>query len=515
MAAAFVGHASSDPPPEDIIMTAFGGMDMLWGAATAAAQVEGAWDADGKQPSIWDDFCKSIPAKTGDTSPGVLPHKCGHGKFISNLDVTDDFYHKYDQDIDMLADLGFTSMRVSISWPRVMPLVDGKHRANEAGLDFYRRVFAKMKTRDIVPMVTLFHWDLPNDLSWLEDSVVPAYMDFADLAFKTFPEVKHWATFNEPASFCNLGYSIGAFAPGHKSKLDHIMCTHHVLQAHAHAVKLYRDQYQKASGGQIGIVLDYKWSYPVNDLAESQQAAELDREFVFGIWAEPIFLTGDYPLGVKMFFGHHLPAFTEEEQRLLKGSADFYGANTYGGKVAMWTNHTFDDLKDGDNVAEMFSWSPCDPAAPATAKAMVKDPAFECGADSSWLWAKPEALSEYLRYINDRYHPGTIYLTEFGCDVKNESSLPMAQALIDPFRQEYYTLFLQEAARAKLSGVPLKGVYAWSLMDNLEWSDGLAYRFGIVYVDFNSKNLTRTPKSSSKWWSSLMEKMHAGRQITV
>jgi|EP00927_Polykrikos_kofoidii_P028458 beta-glucosidase/6-phospho-beta-glucosidase/beta-galactosidase len=505
------------PSSEDVILKAFQGeRTMLWGAATAAAQVEGAWNVSGKQPSIWDDFCKSVPAMTGDTSDGVLPRQCGHGDFISNLDVTDDFYHKYNADLDMLASMGFTSLRVSISWPRVMPLVNGRHRVSREGMQFYRDVFNGMKKRGITPVVTLFHWDLPNDLSWLQESVVNEFVMYADEVFSYFSDVvKHWATFNEPASFCNLGYSTGNFAPGHKSKKDHLICSHHVLQAHAKTVSLYRRHYQRKYHGKIGIVLDYKWAYPATDSEDDKRAASYDRDRVFGIWADPIFLTGDYPQSLKDFWGEHMPTFTAKEKRMLKGSADFYGVNSYGGKVAIWTNKTYDDVKDGDNLAEMYSFSPCDASAPEEAQKKVKDPATECGADSNWLWAKPESMREYLEFVHDRYKLETIYVTEFGCDVKNESFIPKEQALKDPFREWYYKSYLAEIAKAKLNGVPIKGVFAWSLMDNLEWGDGLAFRFGLVYVDFKDSNLPRTPKTSAKWWSTLLGKMMTPRMEEI
>jgi beta-glucosidase/6-phospho-beta-glucosidase/beta-galactosidase len=504
------------PSPEDEIIKAFRGQDMLWGAASAAGQVEGGWNLSNKQPSIWDDFCHSIAAKTGDTSPGILPVQCGHGDFISNLDVTDDFYHKYVADIDLLADYGFTAFRVSISWPRVMPLVNGTHEKNPEGINFYKAVFATMKMRGITPFVTLFHWDLPNDLSWLSDQVVEEYVKYADAMFSEFGQtVSNWATFNEPASFCNIGYNQGAFAPGHVSKEDHLHCSHHVLQAHAKTVKLFRDKYQKGTKSQIGIVLDYKWAYPATDSKEDQLAASHDRDRVFGIWADPIFLSGDYPQSLKDFYGSHLPAFTDDEKLLLKGSADFYGANLYGGKVAIWTNKTYDDMKPSDGLTEMYSFSPCDPTAPVVAKQFVKDASFECGADSSWLWVKPDAMLQYLEYIGDRYKLASIYVTEFGVDVKNESFIPKEQVLKDSFREEYYRQYLVSIAKAKTKGLPIKGVFAWSFMDNLEWHDGLAFRFGLMYVDFKSKELTRVPKNSAAWWKGLLKNFSSKEAVVV
>jgi beta-glucosidase/6-phospho-beta-glucosidase/beta-galactosidase len=179
------------------------------------------------------------------------------GSSWTTLDVTDDFYHKHTEYLALLKDYGMNAMRVSLSWPRLMPFNKEKstHEVNQDGITFYKSVFAEMQKRHITPFVTLFHWDLPNDLSLLEDNVVNAYVDYANLAFDSTPEVKHWVTFNEPSSICSLGYSIGASAPGHRSTTDHLVCGHNLLKAHAKAMQSFR-QKKLSKEGQIGIVLD-------------------------------------------------------------------------------------------------------------------------------------------------------------------------------------------------------------------------------------------------------------------
>jgi len=505
---ALQADAMAGSSSDDFLVSVFGGDDkFLWGAATAAAQIEGAWNIS-KQPSIWDDFCHSI-AHRDTTDAATFSKTCGQipqgqrGSKWTTLEVTDDFYHTYKADLQLLGqEYGMNAMRVSISWPRVMPYnpATQKHEANPEGIQFYKDVFAEMKKQGVTPFVTLFHWDLPNDLSWLEDEVVDAFVAYAKLAFDSFPEVQNWATFNEPNSVCSLGYAIGAFAPGHKSTTGHVECGHNVLKAHARAVQSFREQ-QKP--GQIGIVLDYKWAYPKTEAESDVRAAQLDRDNVLGFWAEPIFLTGDYPRSLKDFFGEKMPVFTEEEKSLLQGSADFFGVNTYGGKIASWNDKVLADYAPGDDIAERYSISPCNPGED---NSTLVDPDFECGAASGWLWAKPDAMRKYLEHVHEHYKAESVYVTEFGVDVQGESDMTLAEALEDNYRQEYYKRYMEQIALAKKeSKVPVKGIFAWSLMDNFEWGDGLNFRFGITYVDFN--DLSRHPKGSALWWKQLIAKM--------
>jgi len=390
-----------------------------------------------------------------------------------------------------------------------MPLnkASGKHERNPDGVKFYKDVFAAMKKSGVTPFVTLHHWDLPTDLSWLEDDVVDQFLDFAKMCFNEFPDVTNWATLNEPNSICSGGYGIGNFAPGHKSTTDHLVCGHHVLQAHARSVDYFRKSGKK---GNIGIVLDYKWAYPNSDTALDERAAAHDRDNALGFWAEPIFKTGDYPQSLKDFFGEKMPTFTDEERHMLKGSADFWGLNTYGGKVAVWNDKKIEDYEPGEDIVGRYSFSPCDVGEDKT---HVVDPEFECGAASGWLWAKPDAMRKYLNFVNEYYEVHNVYVTEFGVDVAGESDMSMGEALNDTYRQEYYKRYLKQVAMAKKEdGVGVMGVFAWSLMDNFEWADGLNFRFGITYVDFN--DLSRHPKKSARWWTKMISQMRSEAPAT-
>merc|ERR1712107_619059 len=237
-----------------------------------------------------------------------------------------------------------------------------------------------------------------------------------------------------------------------------------------------------------------------------------DIDNVMGVWADPIF-KGDYPESLKDFYGDHLGKFTPEEKKLLKGSADFFGLNTYGGKIAVWNNKTLSEYQPGDDVVERYSFSPCD-GKHDDAKAKLDDPAFECGAASGWLWAKPVAIKDYLDYVNKVLGVSKVYVTEFGVDVDGESDMKQEDAIKDHYREEYYRHYLKQIAVAKEElNVPLKGVFAWSLMDNFEWGDGLNFRFGITYVNFT--DMTRTPKQSAHWWSQMLHQMAGSPSVMV
>jgi len=456
--------------PEDRIVAALGGKpDFLWGSATASYQVEGAWDRDGRQKSIWDTFSQT---------PGhVFENETGN--------VADDFYDKYPEDINLLKSLGFNSFRMSISWSRIYPKgEDGVHRANPLGVRFYKNVIGKLISSGITPLVTIFHWDLPDDLDWLDEPVVDAFVDFSDFLFSTFPEVKHWLTFNEPWTFCLQGYRDGIFAPGIKSKYKQYTCSHNVLRSHARAVSIYRQKYKAAAQGKIGITLNYDFAFPWNASSpEDQAATQLHHDFNLGWWADPVYLTGDYPASMRRILGANLPEFTAAEKLSLKGSSDYYGLNTYSGMYIKANGTFYTELRvgpDGKDIGER--------------------------ADSPWLYVVPREMKAHLEYVNDRYKPQEIMITENGCDVPGENDMSMSDALNDTFRIKYYESYLDNVAAAvRESKVPVTGYFAWSLLDNFEWADGYRFRFGLTYVNYTTQQ--RYAKSSAYWFQKLIARM--------
>jgi len=429
--------------------------------------------------------------------------------------VTDDFYHKYEDDMQMLKNYNMNALRISLSWPRLMPYnsTTGQHEPSQAGIDFYNNVLDSMIARQITPVVALFHWDLPNDLSFLQDSVVDEFVKYAEMAFTNFgSKIKDWVTFNEPTSICSLGYSIGAFAPGHQSTTDHLKCGKNLLLAHAGAVRSFRTA--AIPDSQIGIVLDYKWTYPETDDPKDDEMAQWDRDNVIGFWADPIYGSGDFPQSLKTFYGNEMPVLSAAEQNLLRGSADFYGANTYGGKITKSEAYskTLSDYSGGSDMAERYSFCPCNDGENRDA---VINATFECGAASGWLWARADSMFQYLNYTTTTYGNPKIYVTEFGGDVDGEGEMTFAEAKPDEWRVKYYQLYMMQIAKAKNTGSNIKGVFAWSLMDNFEWGDGLDFRFGITYVDFNDANLPRSAKDSAIWWTQLIGSMSSSESVVV
>lgn len=451
----------------------------MYGMATASYQVEGAWNISGRGPSIWDTFSHT-PGKIADGSTG---------------DVADDFYHRYQEDVELMKKYKITHFRLSLSWTRILP--DGTlSKVNDAGVAFYNKLIDTLLAAGIEPTVTLFHWDMPQGLessylSWLGGTrIVDDFNAYADLCFSLFGDrVKTWFTFNEPLTFANLGYGTGVNAPGRCS--DRSRCQygnsttepwivgHRVLQSHALAVQTYRNKYQSLQGGKIGIVLNSDWDEPYTTSDANKAAAQRGMDFMLGWWADPIWF-GDYPQSMKDSLGDLLPRFTESEKKLLKGSHDFFGLNHYTSRYISSAPITVANPSGIQSHERDVNGNPIGPVA-----------------DSNWLIVVPWGFQNLLKYVWNRYQT-PIIVTENGCDVPNEAKLPISQALKDDFRVNYYDQYLDNMLQAIKSGVQMKGYFAWSFMDNFEWADGYAKRFGVTYVDY-ANGLTRYPKKSSEF----------------
>ncbi|KAI9065611.1 glycoside hydrolase family 1 protein [Trametes sanguinea] len=440
--------------------------DFLWGYATASYQIEGSPAADGRLPSIWDTFSHT-PGKIKDGSTG---------------DVACDSYHRWGEDVALLHFSGAKAYRFSLSWSRIIPKGGRDDPINPAGIEHYIVFIETLLKNHIKPVVTLYHWDLPQTLhdrygGWLnKEEIVADYVNYARTCFRYFGHlVKDWITHNEPWCVSVLGYGTGMFAPGHKGDTEHWIVAHNLILAHAYAVKAYRDEFKAEQGGQIGISLDTQWQMPYDDSPENVAAAQRGLAFKLGRFADPIY-KGHYPSVVKEMIGDRLPDFTEAEIAVVKGSSDFFGLNTYTTQLA----------KDGgDNeIQGKVQYTFTRPDGTQLGKQ----------AHVPWLQSYPPGFRSLLNYLWETYQM-PIYVTENGFTVKGENVLSADQAVNDTDRIEYYEGYTNALLQAVTEdGVPVKGYYAWSLMDNFEWADGYDSRFGVTYVDFKTQN--RTVKDS-------------------
>ena len=432
----------------------------LWGAATAAYQIEGAACSDGKGLNIWDTFShtpgKVYGGQTGDTA-------CDH-------------YQRLEEDLDLMQRLGLKSYRFSVSWARILP--DGTGKVNEAGIDFYNRLIDGLLKRDIIPMMTLYHWDLPYALhckgGWLNSDMAGWFGEYAALLKKRFGDrVKYFITLNEPQIFTGLGYANGEHAPGYQlARPELIRISYNALRAHGQAVQALRD----GPACQIGISCASKPSCPETDSKEDLEAARaafLDTDnplFYFKdvFWLDPI-LKGKYPDWVYQLDDVHMPLISAAELKQISQPIDFVGLNIYEGFR----------IRAGQ-------------AAPA---------AMPVGAPrNSTGWPLvPESLYWGPYWIHDRYHMPVI-ITENGMACHDAVSLD--GKVHDPNRIDFLQRYLRHLRKAAEDGVDVRGYFTWSLLDNFEWAKGYQERFGIVYVDFATKE--RIWKDSAYWYQDVI-----------
>ncbi|MEO1260959.1 MAG: GH1 family beta-glucosidase [Bacteroidota bacterium] len=450
--------------------------DFLWGSATSSYQIEGAWRADGKGPSIWDAFA----------------HTPGRTYQNHHADIGCDHYHRYKEDVALMANMGLKAYRFSISWARIQP--DGQGRPNAAGIQFYSNLIDELLAHNIEPWITLYHWDLPLALQlehdgWLNPKIIDFFKKYADICFQHFgSRVKNWITLNEPWVVSILGYGQGHFAPGRKSNEEPYLAAHHLILAHAYAVQLYRKKYQPEQKGQIGISNNCDWREPLTDQPLDKAAAQRSLEFFVGWFADPVYF-GDYPAEMKKRVGERLPEFSEKEKSIIKGSSDFFGLNHY---TTSYASH----VAEGEKVdTEVYGNG-----------GIFEDQYVKLSADPAWKlttmnWAVvPWGCRKLLEWIKDRYGNPPIYITENGCSLNDELTDGKVD---DPMRIAFINGYLTACHQAIKNGVNLKGYFVWSLMDNFEWASGYSRRFGIHYVDYET--LERTPKASAMWFSEVIK----------
>ena len=433
----------------------------LWGAATAAYQIEGAWDEDGKGESIWDRFTHR-------------PYTVLHG---DTGDVACDHYHRMPDDVALMQELGLRSYRFSISWPRVLPR-RGRGAVNERGLDFYERLVDHLLDAGIVPNATLNHWDLPQAVQdeggWPHRDSAGWFADYARVAFDRLGDrVTLWATHNEPTVVAFAGYAHGAFAPGIADYSQAYQAAHHLLLAHGKAVQVFR---QGGYDGEIGIVIDFQHYQPAGSGAADRAACQRARANGARWFSDPIY-RGQYPESLLEWIGPHAPRVREGDMDLISQPIDFLGVNYYMTFAVSFDQHG-GLLKAS---AEQIS-------APNWGRTQV-----------GW-GINPSGLTAELLDIKEAYGNPKVLITENGCAIDDAPDADGAVA--DWGRVNYLRAHLRAVHDAIQAGADVRGYYVWSLMDNFEWAHGYEPRFGIVYVDYGT--LERTPKRSARWYSQVI-----------
>ncbi|PNF19653.1 Myrosinase 1 [Cryptotermes secundus] len=465
--------------------------DFLFGAATAAYQIEGAWNVDGKGENIWDRLTHDHPDWIADGLSG---------------DVAADSYHLYKEDVRALKELGVNVYRFSVSWSRVLP-TGGIDTVNKPGLAYYNNLINELLANGIEPMVTMYHWDLPQPLQdiggWPNLEIANYFEDYARVLFTHFGDrVKWWLTFNEPLSFCSGYGEQRQSAPGIDAHgIGDYLCGHTVLHSHARVYHLYDKVFRKKQRGRVGITLDSMWSQPRDGSQESRETAERVMQFQLGWFAHPIFSSGgDYPSVMKERIYNNsmkegrtrsrLPTFSKKQIKYIQGSFDFFGLNHYSSFLA--GPGTFGEFPSFiRDIGAQFS---VDPSWPSSA--------------SIWLKVVPWGFRKLLAWIAHEYNNPPVFVTENGFSDHGE--------LRDANRTTYYTSYLSELLKAiHEDGCKVIGYTAWSLIDNYEWLRGYTEKFGLYYVNYSDPTRPRIPKDSSRVMAEIIRTRHLPPQNYV
>jgi len=440
----------------------------VWGAATSAYQIEGAWNEDGKGESIWDRFAHS-PGNILDGSTG---------------DVACDHYHRWHEDVALMKGLGLKAYRFSMSWPRILPA--GRGKVNQDGLDFYSRLVDGLLEAGIEPFATLYHWDLPQSLQdkggWSERATAEAFVEYADIVSRKLGDrVKHWITHNEPWSTAIMGHKLGMHAPGQKDFSTALKVSHHLLLSHGWAVPILR---RNSPDAEVGITLVL---FPLVPGPSNTAALPVFRKCdgYFNRW----FLD---PL-----YGRHYPADMVAEY-INAGYLPAEGLNFVkpGDLEAIAVRTDFLGVNYYSPVILRSEVTPENESEPLTL--LYNGPEYEY--TDIGMMAYPDGLRHLLSRLHFEYHPGKMYITENGVSY---SDGPNRKGRVrDQRRLSFLRDHLVAAHRAIEYGVPLAGYFVWSLMDNFEWSFGYAQRFGVVWVDYETQQ--RIPKDSALWYKQVI-----------
>ena len=439
----------------------------LWGAATSAYQVEGSPLADGAGVSNWHRFAHTPGrVRNGDTG-----------------DLACDHYRRMPEDVALMRRLGLNAYRFSVAWSRILP--EGRGQVNAAGLGFYDRLVDALLAAGIQPMLTLHHWDLPAALDdrggWLNPDSPQWFADYAQLLFRALGDrVQLWATLNEPWVIVDGGFLHGTLAPGHRSAWEAPRAAHHLLLAHGRAVQAFRAEALPADR-RIGLVVNIEPKYAASDSAADRAARDRAEAYMNRQFLDPVLL-GQRPAELAEVYGAGWFEAGAEDLALMSVPIDWVGINYYTRQV---TTH--------------------DAAAWPLRAAGVHQPQ-STHTETGWE-VSPAAFTDTLRWVRERYGPIPQVVTENGAAF-HDPPVAGPEGIDDPLRIAYLRSHIGAVADALRAGVDLRGYFAWSLLDNLEWAHGFSKRFGLVHVDFSSGQ--RTPKASALWYADLIARHGAG-----
>jgi beta-glucosidase len=445
--------------------------NFFWGTATAAYQIEGAWNEDGKGESIWDRFAHTPgKIKNGDTG-----------------NVACDSYHRWREDIALMRAMNLNSYRFSISWPRIQP--SGSGPANTKGIDYYSRLVDALLEARIRPLVTLYHWDLPQVLEdaggWPSRDTAARFADYVELVSRSLGDrVSDWVLFNEPSAFVDLGYLEGTHAPGRKSLVDFLRASHTVNMAQGEGFRALKAVRPLA---RVGTAFSMSPCEPATDSAEDKVAAERAHA-ITNLWFLDPALKGRYP-GALAFLPETVMGIKSADFEKMKAPLDFIGINLYYRTIASAPSAI-------ERLSHAQQW-----LFPVKMAGGEEDPKTDMGWE---VW--PQALYDMVTRITRDYNRPVIEITESGCAYNDG---PDASGVIhDSRRIEYHRQYLQALAQAISDGANVRGYHAWSLMDNFEWAEGFSQRFGLAYEDFKTQK--RTIKESGRWYGKVAEENRVG-----
>jgi len=445
-------HDKSSPFPKNFV----------WGVATSAFQIEGAATADGKGPSVWDDFCRR---------PGVIADH-------SDGSVACDHYHRWQEDLDLIASLGVDAYRFSVSWPRVQP--SGCGAFNAQGLAFYDRLVDGLLARNVKPYLTLNHWDLPSELQasggWTHRDTVQRFVDYAShVAARLGDRVAAITTHNEPWVIATLGYETGVFAPGLKDRRAAVQASHHLLLSHGLALQALRALGCKS---RLGIVLNLSPAHPATDSHADLAKTRIEDGRNIRWYLDPLF-RGGYPADIIEYLGADAPQVAADDMQHIATPMDFLGINYYTRQMVS-ASEPFDVRDSGNTVTDM-GWE-----------------------------VYPQGLTDLLLRLHHEYPLPPMYVKENGAAFKDVRN---GDRVHDEQRREYIAKHIAAVGDAVRRGVRMEGYMVWSLLDNFEWASGYEKRFGIVHVDFETQQ--RTMKDSALWYRDFIQRQKAGHALAA